>query len=585
MTWLRPAGALAILAVPVLVALWRAERRRTLPVSTLLFWRRLPAAPRRARRLPLDPLFLLELLLVLALAVGFTRPALEHEAGGDALVLVLDVSASMGARETGGTRFTLARRRARALVAEGADEVLLVVAAERPRVALRWTDDEARILASLETLEPLDVASDLAPALALGLAEARARPGARIAVFTDLPRDAGGLAPDDLAAVDWVQIGRTDDNVAVASLVVDAPAFRDGGGATATVVVQNHGAHARHTTLVATVGDVPWEQRDVALDGRAAETIVLARPPATGALSVALESGDALAADDVARGWIPARAPRHVVVVSAAPTLGRVLAAIPDIRVDTVPPAAWAAPDDAIVVFDGVAPPSAVRSALYVAPPAGAELCPSDGEVTGATVVDWEDDHPALAMRSGLGATPIARARRLATPAWATPVVVASAAGRAFPLLVAGERDGRRIVCFAAPLDESLGTSDGVPLLVLALGALAWVADAGAPLVVDTGVAFPAPAAVDAPGLRAAGGVAVAERAGTYQVGDRLVIANLLDARESDIGREGGGEWRATKRVNSVADPGSARDLGGWLYAAALPLFAIEWIVWSRRRA
>ena len=569
MTLLRPAGAAALLAVAVLVALWRRERRtRVVPVSSLLFWRRIEAALPRARRLPVDPLFLLQLLLVLALAVGYLRPALQATSASSALVVVLDVSASMGAREAGGTRFALARRRARALVAESADTVLLVAAAREPRVALGWTGDIARVLAGLEALEPLDVPGDLAAAVALALAEARTRSGARVAVLTDLPRERVGLAAAEIAAVHWVQIGRTDDNVAITSLAVDASPWRTRSEATATAIVRNYGAGPRHAVLDAMVGGVAWGHRVLELGPRASETVVLARPPTSGEVEVTLAVGDALPADDVARAWMPERVPPRLVVVGGSGALARVLRAIPGTHVDVVTADAWMSgspADAAVVVFDGVAPEPSARSALYVAPPAGSERCPSDGEARAATIVDWEEDDPALVGADGLGGFAVAQTRRLATPDGMKAVVLANARGDAFPILVTGEHDGRRVACLGPSLDGALGTSDGLPLVLLSLGTIGWLVDAGAPLMVDTGAPF--------------------DRVGEYRSGERLVLANLFDDRESDIGRDGGGEWPATIDVVSVAGDRGARDLGPWFFAAAAPLLAIEWLVWMRRRA
>src|SRR5262249_56617246 len=89
-------------------------------------------------------------------------------APGTSLVLVLDVSASMQTREADGTRFDLVRRRARALVQRlGVDEeAMLVTAGARARVVVPWTADHARMQDRLETLEPVDTPTDLAPAVA-----------------------------------------------------------------------------------------------------------------------------------------------------------------------------------------------------------------------------------------------------------------------------------------------------------------------------------------------------------------------------------------------------------------------------------
>src|SRR5439155_26928321 len=98
----------------------------------------------------------------------------------------------MQAREEGGTRFELARRRGRALVAQllTGDEVMLVTAAERAHVLLAWTAYHARAQDRLEALEPLDTPTDLAAALELALGERRARPETQVAVLTDLPPEA-----------------------------------------------------------------------------------------------------------------------------------------------------------------------------------------------------------------------------------------------------------------------------------------------------------------------------------------------------------------------------------------------------------
>ena len=64
---------------------------------------------------------------------------------------------------------------------------MLVTAGAHARVVIPWTADHARMQDRLETLEPLDTPTDLAPAVELALSAAADRPGASVAVFTDLP--------------------------------------------------------------------------------------------------------------------------------------------------------------------------------------------------------------------------------------------------------------------------------------------------------------------------------------------------------------------------------------------------------------
>src|SRR5262249_45356549 len=142
------------------------------------------------------------------------------------------------------------------------------------------------------------------------------------------------------------------------------------------------------------------------------------------------------------------------------------------------------------------------------------------------------------------------------TPEDAAVVLAATARG-AFPFLVTGERDGRRVACLGAAPRAS---SDDLPLLLLTLGTLAWLEErpGDAPVAVQTGVAVRVPG--DPPALRA-------ERVGPQRIAGRLVLANLFDDRESDIGRTGGGEWRAAARAVVPAPAvGGRHEVGWWLY-------------------
>jgi hypothetical protein len=601
-----PWGALGLVAVAALVALhlWD-RRRRVVPVSSLLLWRRLPAAPlERRRRLRPDLLFWLALACVLALVGALVRPWVgqaDAPVGAVAQVLVLDVSASMQTREPGGTRFAMARRRAAALAAD-ASETLLIAAALRPRVVVSWTRDTALVRARLEALEPLDVAGDLAPALGLALAHARSRPGARIAVLTDVPRRESGLGDDELAWIDWITIGQTADNVALTGLAVEAPPFRPAAEASVAVTVRNYAPWPRQMALRARAGGISWDHRLLALDPRAGTTVRLERPPAPGPIEVALEGGDALAADDVAFGWIPEAPTLDVVVVSDDGRLGRALAeiagAVPGARITMVRAAEDVTRQGGtgarITVFDGSGPAATARGrVLVVGPEPGDAVCPTSARVDAAAVVDWEPGHGLVAGLAGLESLVVETASALEVVPWGTVVAHAAAADRTFPFLVAGVRDGRRTACLAAAPKRPSASTDELPLVVLLLATLRWLADGTGPepVVVRTGVPAEAPpgARADADGLRIAGDppALVAERTGAYRVRvgetETLVLASLLDARESDVGRDGPIEIPATARGAPPRGARSGRDLGWWLVLAALALLATEWGAWRVR--
>jgi len=165
--------------------------------------------------------------------------------------VLLDVSASMQAREPEGVRFDLARARAEREIARlaSSDEAMLVTAGARAGVVLRWSTDRTLARRRLEELSALDVPTDLTPALELALSEGRARAGTRILVLTDLPAAESGLAAADLAAVEWKRVGRTDDNVGIVGVSVDEPPFADARAASVLVLVRNFARAPRRVVL------------------------------------------------------------------------------------------------------------------------------------------------------------------------------------------------------------------------------------------------------------------------------------------------------------------------------------------------
>ena len=612
---LNPAGAFTLAAIGLLILLYLYDRRRrVVPVATMFLWKRIAAQPLQRERFRPDALFWMRLVLLGALIAAYVRPFVEDRGAGSAgapLIVVLDTSASMQAREVGGTRFELARQRAAALLRtlEDGAEAMLITAAERPHVAQRWSADRTRLADRLATLAPTDTPTRLGAAIELAFGEASARPQARVAVVTDLPPEASGVTPAALARVDYLQVGATDDNVGILSLTVDRPPFRAPTEASATALIRNYAAVPKRVAFTARVGADPWEQRVLTLPPRASEPVLLVHPPHGGALVVTIDAGDALAVDDHAAAWISPGEPLDLLLVTdsreLAAAFGAVAAAVPGSKVEVVSRARYAERlpgGRRTALFDGIVPdtlPPAVN-ALYVAPPAGNTLCPVAAFADNAAVVDWESEHPAVSGLATLQALEVGRAGELTSPAWATPVVLAASRRRAFPLLVAGEHEGRRTACLGAELAAPLASSDHLPLLVLTLSALRWLAEpyAGTAVTVATGapvVAGPGPTQpIDGPdggaGLRVIGDppVLLAERAGIYRMGpsggERLVFANLFDDRESDIGRDGVRDWRATTE-ESAPPPPAKRELGWWLYVAALALLACEWALWWRRRA
>ena len=180
MNLLAPVGLWFLVAVPAIFILYLIQSRyRPQVVASLLLWKRMArdleaeAAWRRPRW---DLLLALQLVVALLLGLALARPAVV---GGDGqrLVVVLDASASMAARDVQPTRFAAARQQVIDLVNGAAPDtrVWLVTAGAVPRVVVD-NGSPANLSAALDGLQPELVAGDLATAvrIAAGLASCHA---------------------------------------------------------------------------------------------------------------------------------------------------------------------------------------------------------------------------------------------------------------------------------------------------------------------------------------------------------------------------------------------------------------------------
>ena len=113
-------------------------------------------------------------------ALALAQPALTLRSAPDR-VFVIDASASMAAREGGGTRLEEALGEADALLGTSG-RVAVVRAGLGATVALSLTEDRGALREALGVIEAADASADLSRAVALARAVA---PGAEVHLFTD----------------------------------------------------------------------------------------------------------------------------------------------------------------------------------------------------------------------------------------------------------------------------------------------------------------------------------------------------------------------------------------------------------------
>src|SRR4051794_38747267 len=107
---------LTALGVPILLMHLRRTRHRERVTSSLVMWRRVAqeSSPRTSRpRLLVNPLLLLQLLALLILVLALAQPAYTHaDAVTGDVILIVDQSYGMQARDVAPSRFAEAMRRA-----------------------------------------------------------------------------------------------------------------------------------------------------------------------------------------------------------------------------------------------------------------------------------------------------------------------------------------------------------------------------------------------------------------------------------------------------------------------------------------
>lgn len=563
-------AALAVLG-PLVWFYLRTRRRPPAIVSSLAVWRAVaePVVARRRPRLPL--LFFVQAALivasVLALAQPFARRPLPPGPARDAVV-VLDVSASMQAREDGSTRFELARaaaqERARELGRSGR-RLTVIAAAQQPAVAGTQLDGE-RAAELIGTLQPRDTGGNLTAAAELGAAQAGAQ--GSIDVFTDVATDGLVMSRDARALSTVHRFGTGGDNVALSGVRVLANPFEPLARTRAIVTVRNLAADSR--TVEVRIAPLAGEGADAgARTGAVMRTITLA-PGATEVVSVdgftwsgpfqaTLSPADDFTLDDTIYGVIPAPNALRVLLITEDDALQRALEGLArslgNVEVRTLVPVQYQPEGTAgITIFDRFAPPLPPSgNAVYLAPPRGNADVTVAGAGPRARFAEQRVHPLTVGVANAdtlLGDGVVA----LAASGPLKPVLLGRAEGREVPLVLAGEIGGRRVVATAFPLHaRDLRNADALPTLVFAINLLRWLAPASgeAPLTRLAGerlrAGFPdaSPIArIEGPdGTRELGpsDEITLERAGVYRAigagGARDLLVSFIDPTESDIAR------------------------------------------------
>jgi hypothetical protein len=481
--FISPLALLGLLFVPLVVAMYMLKLRRDerLVPSTLL-WARLVAdveANAPWQRLRRSLLLLLQLLLVVILALLAARPFTERPAGlARDLVLVVDVSASMGATDVLPDRLSRAKEEASAALRElpAGGRVSVIAAGRSARVVANGTADLGRVKQAISSLAVTASPGDLGDALRLASALAARSGDAQVLVVTDAASGPPALTVDAPVRVIRVGEDRGRRNQAIVALAVrTAPSAIT---RSVFVSIANLDLETAERRLELWGDDRLLEARDVFLDPQArADVLIDDVPRDVAVLEVRLVAkdpaaggaADQLAVDDRAWAIVPPDRLRRILLVSEGdPYLETALSYLPNAELYGVAPKDFGAGTKPelfdLVIFEGALPAQLpARPILAIAPTTSSVLGDVSGTLRDPGIGALDPDEPILRYVD-LSTTHIGEAKKLALPAWARTIIPGP---RGAPLLYAGERAGLRTAVLAfEPRRSDLPLQVAFPILV-----------------------------------------------------------------------------------------------------------------------
>ncbi len=314
-----PLALLALASVIPLIILYLLRPRTiNLDIPSLLFFLKREQQRNKLslllRKLIRDPLFLIQLLVLVLLSLAAAAPyIMEEKVSGQHTVIVIDNSASMQA----GGRLD----EAKALAAERLSAVNSVVWAQNVPVLALKEGDTTRVKEVIALTPQRAISADLAAAITYS--QRLAGPGGTVIVFSDFaawsgddPLVAKGLAEYNGVRVEFVQVGEREDNIGIVNGWLEV---KD-GAYNLNLAVKNFNDRKATVSLDIRTGN---EQRGGTLSIPAGSTRAYIVPNLkTGITEITITGGGELEIDDNAYVYIPVAAGGQVLLVDTREQTG-----------------------------------------------------------------------------------------------------------------------------------------------------------------------------------------------------------------------------------------------------------------------
>lgn len=612
MSFLSPFGLLlGALALPLVGLYFLKIRRQRIRVPSTLLWQQFTKTQRLAtpfERFRNNLLLWLQLLLLAALVLAFARPFLEADLKvGRTIVVVIDITASMAAADGDPTRLDTAKAKAIDAIDDLAygDEAMLVVAGPVTEVRVPFTREISTLRAGIDALRVTGAEGSLAEGIELAASLAKSRPGVEILVLSDGGGSELGTVDIGDSNLRFVPVGSQTENAGITALDLRRSPSSD-LERQLFVTVQQFGANTTDASVELYLDGKNIGVRTQPIVPNQPASMVFDLPQTTeGIVEVKLNTlGDLLDTDNHAYAVVGKAAERDVLLVGVDRLTTRVLSADPRFRLKTAPPgnvtAELLGAYDAIIFGTTVPAVAKGRNLLVLGPYAGGPAS-FGSEVKTPAVISWRRTHPTLRFVEWDGVL-VARSKRVEDQGGLASIVESDAG----PLMLAGERDGGRVVELAfQPLESDLPLRVAWPVLVL--NSVGWITEkagdteasrivaAGVPYVRRVADGLTGEVTVMGPDKRpraaelADGVLRVRDTSdvGVYDIRGGVLSStfavNLLSPSESNIEVRPALNLAQGTVVASEAKAKGRREIWRELLIAAIGLLGLEWFVWNRR--
>ena len=407
MSFLSPlALTLFALSLPLVLLYFLKVRRRERMVPSLLLWA--PALRDREasaffQRLQRDPLLILQILALLALTLALARPAVTIMGeGARKVVIVLDTSASMKARDVSPSRFGVAKSEAIALVnrlGEGA-EIMLIETGVQPRVLVPLGRDRERVVAAIRSAQARDLPHRIIEAVRTSRALVGTDSRAEIHVFTDGSFTLAQTPEMTDPRLHWHGVGQGGRNVAITNLSV-RKTYYGSFEYQAFVSLVNYTPETETFTFSLEVDDKPIAEKSVTLEPSVRRSVVMPfSHGGGGTVTARLQIRDDLATDNIAYAVLPPARKMSVLLVSPGNLfLEKVLRTDPQVSLEVRTPDQYQGGmgEADVVIIDSVSLPKVGpgRFVFVNAVPADVPI-ETLGRIERPVIMDWDRAHPIM---------------------------------------------------------------------------------------------------------------------------------------------------------------------------------------------